>query len=161
MRVVEEWKIRHAIFNVLFCSVFSSNVLLRPTLYCALQKLHGFLSRSVLSTCLTVAGIKTKLLYTDSLVPYTWVWQWRRLSYSKKNSGLHFKLFSSACNYAEKIYTAVLWLDCKKIRLGDLYRRLGSTQGYAILRPEHGTTYTGWPKKVALFHTLYLRNRSR
>ena len=61
----------------------------------------------------------------------------------------------------KKIYTAVLWLDCKKIRLGDLYRRLGSTQGYAILRPEHGTTYTGWPKKVALFHTLYLRNRSR
>ena len=51
---VEHWKIQHAIFNVVFCSVFSSNsfsLLLRKTLYCALQKLRDCLSRSVFNWC--------------------------------------------------------------------------------------------------------------
>jgi len=50
---VEHWKIQHAIFNVVFCSVFSSNsfsLLLRKTLYCALQKLRD--SRGQFLPCL-------------------------------------------------------------------------------------------------------------
>ena len=66
---VEHWKIQHAIFNVVFCSVFSSNsfsLLLRKTLYCALQKLCDCLSGSVHTMSLIGAGIK-KQLYMDSL----------------------------------------------------------------------------------------------
>jgi len=66
------WKIKHDIFNVVFIQFSfqykcSFRLLLRQTLYCALQKLHGFLSTAVLIMSFVAVGIK-KLLYTASLL---------------------------------------------------------------------------------------------